>query len=787
MSKGIAAINKFMSILLLLLGITILTGCSRQADMPSRQETEQNVQWQTVGFAPPEKLEEEQTLWAGQYQLWEHKSQDTDTGDEELIPLDCGVCGELFWYLGGEPAVDGMPIRGAERKYVLEIYDAISGETMWKRFTPGDLGLSGKEGILYSMDMIDREHYVFRYTDYAQDEEGMYRQIEDSMVYTDLVDEFSSVDYREIFLEKGIEQEEVTELPLLKVINWGCDGKGNLYVTDYQENGSSLFYLFDISGELLLEYEGAVGQQLVDPLRTPEGEVILPVYDENGKCYEFLWADTAERKWRSLVSMEAGQPYIEQMYGMLGKEIYYRSSQGADTGIVRWNIESGRMVRVFSFRTAGIDLGYHTMLALREGQTPVLRLTKYREQEQREWLTVLTEQKTPEEGTIRVADLTGAGERVEACAAQASMETPCYNYTYEDASAQEMRERIMAELSQGKGPDLLFVRTEDLYVLEEKGLLLELEELIPGELREELLPGALELGTVDGRLLGVPASVCARTLVVSGDTWSEDTWRLEDIISLMEEGKLTGAIRNMAGQYYPPSLTVISLINHSLGDSFLIDWETGESHFDDERFIRLLELTYTDMRGTPAEDEKWLEGGKNIVEGYFTGESDFLDFYVHMEAENGRIVGYPTEGASASYLVPAGGVLVVNANIAQKEAAACFLQTLLGEEMQWKKYPLCMSVRRLSPEDYLVEQEDGRLVFMGGYHAPEVPVFEDGTTPLHRAEVFLENCVASPPLDFRLIRIISEELDAMYAENKSPEMTAEIINSRIQLYLDEGK
>ena len=75
-------------------------------------------------------------------------------------------------------------------------------------------------------------------------------------------------------------------------------------------------------------------------------------------------------------------------------------------------------------------------------------------------------------------------------------------------------------------------------------------------------------------------------LVVSGETWSRDTWQLEDIIGLMEEGKLTG---------------------DSLGDFFLIDWENRSSHFDDERFIRLLELTATDRSKVSSETEEWLE------------------------------------------------------------------------------------------------------------------------------------------------------------------------------------
>lgn len=777
--------KKYITVLMASLALAIISGCGQQADMASQPETEQAAQWRTEGFAAPGELEE-QAFWAGQYLPWEHKDQDA-AGTEELICLDSGVCGELFWYFGMEPGADGILTPGPDGEYVLEIFNTADGEYTVKRFSPRELGLEDGLGYLVGMDMLEGEHYMFRWLEYEQDGEGLYYQTADRMVYTDFAGDLRTADFWELYLEKEIVEEKFTELPLWQSINCRCDGKGNSYVIKQTDDGSSEFWLFDKRGEILLEYEGTPGQQLVEPLRTPDGELILPVYDDTGKYYEFLWADTAEGTFLSLARVEAKEPFITQMYGMLGDDIYYRTQRGTEDGIVRWNIKNGSRAWVFDFREAGLGTGYRSMLALREGQTPFLRLTKYKDGKTKEWLTALGEQRMADDGSVRVADLTGTGEQIKECAMLASIETPNFRYEYEGASAQEARDKILAELSQGKGPDLLFVTVEDLYLLEEKGLLLDIGELIPQELQEELLPGALEIGTVDGRLMGVPAAVQAETLVVAGDIWPEDTWRLEDVIGLMEEGKLEGTMRSpyLWSDYLSPSLTISELVYNSLGDSFLIDWENRKSHFDDDRFVRLLELTSTDMSGVTPETDAWLNEGKNILWGYFMVESSFLDFFEHVEEENGRIIGYPTEGACGSYLVPNGGVLVVNANIAQKEAAACFLETLLGEELQ-KKNQICLSVRKLSPEDYIVSEESGRLLFLGGMNASEVTVFQDGTTSLHRAKAFLESCVALPPRYFQINRIISEELSAMYAEKKSPRTTAEIINSRVQLYLDEG-
>lgn len=776
--------------------LLFLFGCGGPADAPSptadmpHQTESETMMWHQEGFAVPGEPEDDQVLWAGQYLTVTHTDRSTDAGVEELSCLDFGVCGDVFWYLCTNREKTG---RGAGAEYFLELYDVVSGESAIRRFSPSQIGLTGENGFFESMDMPDQEHCVFRWLDYEQDEKGMYRQTQDKMVYADSAGDFQAVDFREIYLEKGIDRvEEPTELPLVKSIDWCSDGKGNICVVSHKDDGSFQICLFEQSGELLLEQEESEAAFSAGPLRTSAGELIFPVYDDREKSYEFLWADVEEKQMRSLLRTDTPFPNIRQMYGMLGNDIYYRSQESEVDEVVRWDVISGRQEKVFDLRSAGLGAGYEMMLGLREGQTPVLYLSKYREGKRKEWLTVLQEQQPADSGAVRVADLVTSGEsksQIEASVVAASMENPAYYYEYEDASAQENRDRILAELSQGKGPDMLFVSLEDMRLLEEKGLLLDIGKLIPEELREEILPGALEIGTVDGRLLGIPAAIWADTFAVAEDTWPEAGWRLEDIIELMEEGKLTCAIRNspdyMMGRYTDPLLTVMCLVNNSLEDSFLIDWENRECHFDDERFIRLLELCNTDLSGISTDTDVWLNEGADILWGNFRNESNFLDFFAHMESENGRIVGYPTEGEQGSYLA-AEGVLVVNINIGEADAAACFLETMLGKEIQSRatSLALVMSVRRLSPEDYIVE-ESGRFLFMGS-HTSEVPVFEDGSTALHRAKDFLEGCTAAPLRYSRITAILREEISAMYAEGKSARTVAQQINSRIQLYLDEG-
>lgn len=776
--------NKLL--LLSCLVLTALSGCGKpSSDAPSEAvRAVEDVPWRTEGFAAAGELTEEQAFWTGQYLPWERADQADGT---EVICQDSGAWGELFWRLGTEAKAGETVIWDSGREYVLEVYDTVSGETTTKRFTPKDLGMEEETCKLDSMDVLDRGHYVFRGMGYELDEEGVCRQVADRMIYTDLAGDVRAADFWEVYLEKGIVGERAADIPeeykgfpLTQEILWRCDKEGNVCVMEQGRDGNFRgFYLFDGNAGVLLEQEGTAGQRFMEPLRTRDGELIFPVYDQGQSGYEFLWVNAAEGALRSLGQVEASRNGIRQVYGLLGEDVYYESL----SGIVRWNVKDGRRVQVFSFNAAGIG-AYETMLALRPGQTPVLRLTKSSGSRKKEWIAPLEDHEVSSGEAVRVANLTQAGEwgsgsMVAKCAVDASLEDPSVRYQYEEAM--ESRDRILAELASGKGPDLLYVTPEDLYVLEEKGLLLDLEELIPKELREELLPGALGLGTVNGALKGVPAVVWAETLAVAGDTWPRDTWRLEDVIGLMEEGKLEGAIYSptLVSTYLPPAATVRKLVQYDLGNSFLIDWENGKSHFDDERFLRLLQVTRTDLSKAP-ETKQYLNEGKHAAAVTLTHESFFSETFALLEEEGGRFVGYPTEGECGSYLETP-GVLVVNVNTAQKEAAANFLKVLLGEELQSERTVAYLSVRKLDPEKGVQEKGSGAAF----YYGKEMAVFRDGTTAPQRAAAFLEGCVARPYVDAQVMNIYVEEVSAMYGQDLPPEEAAGNLNRRVQLYLDE--
>lgn len=766
----------------------VAAGCGEGKTEPSvpagqpgqAEQSEQPARWKTQGFALSEKEEKDEELNVRQYMLWERDGALDVREGKDIDTVDFGSLGELFWRL------NSVAERGERLEWVLEIYNAFTEESVVKKFSREELGLEkSADGWLTGMDLIEQDQYVFQWVEAEHDDQGFTTcWTADRRIYTDFSGELYSVDLWPAYLEAGLAEEGVNADSLLR--RGGCDGRGNTYVLASREKtGYTSVHLFDRSGKMILEYRGEQFQSVQKPLRTGEGELVFPVWDSRNRQYEYLWADTEGGEMRSLAKGDTFTQSIFQMYGMRGGDIYYNR---ANREIVKWNIESGSRTRVLDLQENGLAAGVRIQMALgKERDQPILCLMDTGHE--KEWLAPLTDEEIPEQEIVRLAALLkspySVGTPVADSVSAAASDNRDFLYRYEDDTTEEARTRVLADLSSGNGPDLMYVTLEDMRMLEEKGALLDMGELLPEARVKEMLPGAVEIGTVNGKLVGIPVNVQAGTLMVSRDTWPKDSWTLEDLIGLMESGELEGGIFHGMGQqdiyYFYPVGTMNCLLEYSLADSFLIDWEKRKSHFDDERFLRLLELTYQNLNEGPVETETWLNGGKRIsYHQVGSGLNDSI-FDVGREQENGHYVGLPTSGDCGNYLTTE-GVIVVNAATRNKEAVRAYLKTFCSREFQSDLSDA--GVFGYDPGTGFVDESSGKLTWNG---VDEIAVFPDNTTSVDRANKFLRECVAAPPTYPALKEIIFEELTVMYDQNRDPGEVAKIIHNRVQLYLDEGQ
>lgn len=758
-----------------------LAGCGKDENnaLPSEAE-EDMIDWKSEGFRVNDEVGVDEALFMNRYQQWEHCSSADDA--ENISFLESGVYKNIFWHFGAVLDSDGLLPTGESGLYILDIYDTEHGSQSRKSFTPKEIGVNGKLGYLTGMDMLNEEEYMFRWAEYTVDGE-LYFQSADKIIFTDLAGNNRITDFTERFMEEGIEPYTPEILPL-----WPCEKchgtpNGNIWIL--QENQRQKFYLFNQEAELIYQYEPGKHQVLSEPIMTEDGEIILPVYDDSETNYCFYWLNMEKEDPRLLGILNEAQPDIK-IYGMAGNNIFYQTvhpDSGIGQGVVKWNIKSGERKWILNYDISGFG-EYETLLSFLNNEPYSVFLSRENDNITNDWIVSLSDVKGSKTGNIRVADLTGGGNQAKNCAAYSSMGNPYLTYQYEDASSSEDKDKIMLELSQGKGPEFMFVSMDDFYSLSEKGLLLELGSCLPDNIQAELLPAALEIGKVDNKLLGIPAGVHIETLAVGKENSNVTQWELENIIQLMEQGKINTAIRSpyiFQSDYLQPEFTVQQIINYAMTDSFLIDWEENTGHFTDERFIRLLELTADDMSDGAAPDNF----DRDLVWGYLRSYIDLMDFMARINREEGKIVGYPGQINGGSYLVADGGILVVNANMSDAEAVSFFINNMLSREIQYDDNNLCLSVRKLVPEDFLTTDEEGKQFYFGVIDAETMETSDGGDNVIRQAADFMEQCEPRPVINSAINEIILEELNQMYMEGITAKATAEKINNRVQLFLDE--
>lgn len=759
--------RKCSIMLVTLLMMLIIAACGKQNQPLPEVTPEPLADWKTKGFQVGEEVEVGQLLRTGNYQPWEHGG----AGDD-ISHLSSGVCDNIFWFFGTIVDEDGGRVRGPKGEYLVELYDTESNEYSTVRFTPAQLGLTGEIGLLVDMDMTSTGEYMFRWAEYTMEEEH-YRQVEDVLIFTNLTGENHQVDFYQVFAEQKLEDYRETILPLIPSAKCHTDNRGNVWLIHY-ELGVQRFCLFDREGTLLMEYKGNESQLFSEPFFTYDKELIIPIYDERQSCYEFFWVDVEGKQFVSRAKLKAQMPDIRQFYGMSENNVYYCALSSEELGvecIVCWNILTGKRTEVYDFTV----VGYDTLLTAVDSDKMMLRMMRTKEGTFKDWVVPLTTQgQGPNE--VTVASFLGGGDLLKTAVTTASMENPSAQYTYEDASTEEARTRILAQMSQGEGPDILCVSMTDFYMMVEKGMLQSMEGLISEETKQELLPGVLQMGTIENELFGITPAVAVETFAVSESLGTKEQWDLEEIIQLMEKGQLSGAIRSL---YLLGDSTTVArfLLFGNLENSFLIDWQQGECHFEDERFIHFLELTNQDVM---KQNEENLQE-TDLIYAYMSFEASLIDFFTKVETKRLQIIGYPG-GNGASYLCEDGGMVVVNATCTDLEAVEFFLETLLGEEVQARNL-VSLSVRKLKPEEHLVRDEAGVAWWM---ESKPILNYEDGTTPLHRAAEFLESCVPETRKFYDINIIINQEVEAMLAEGKNAAETAKIIDNRVQIYLDEN-
>ena len=179
----------------------------------------------------------------------------------------------------------------------------------------------------------------------------------------------------------------------------------------------------------------------------------------------------------------------------------------------------------------------------------------------------------------------------------------------------------------------------------------------------------------------------------------------------------------------------------------------------------------------------------DVAASFYPNMESFVDFSEELSrmGEGFHPVGFPTEAENGSYW-NADYFLVVNARAKHRELIDDFLAALFDSSRQRE---LSHPIRNDMLETGLYYMEDSPeypwqyYIGSGTYYV--LTTKPDGSPWTEEYKSILEQAVPRAQNTFYIEEIIVEEADSFISGDKTAAQVAEIIQNRVQLYLDEQR
>ncbi len=613
-----------------------------------------------------------------------------------------------------------------------------------------------EDGTILGMDIVDDSRCVF-----LADQGGKRYH----MIYTDSQGNL-------------IDSQELTELPVGGSYTLlGCDSRGNLYLDD---PGSHDIYLLDSDGKLLqsYSYSPSGGAAELESFRTSGGDRVIICDTPEEQTWLRMDEDAGTLKPMQIDQSEN----VQKWYGMTGNVLYYAANQQ----LASWDMVTGerKLVSKLNEISSFTDLLDLAVMNTEDG----LRLLVTEKNKEERYIINLSSTPPVVEGQITVANLYHEDSFFSGRVASFSKENPSYGIQYQALYLAGRSDRALLELATGGGPDVLYVSRQDMESLQANGALGDLRQLITQDTMDVLLPGAIQMGTHDDGLSAVPLSVTVRTLLTNREYWSEDTWTIDDIFSaLQEQSQLQGLFLDITGQdtfLY----NLYFMVGINIGDSPFI--KDGKCEFDCQEFRDILTLIKdmsqkAENNSTPQDRLAPMVAGNYLGVEYFVANmSTFCNAYEKM-GDKVNMIGYPSDTGKIYYLSD-NGMLAINQNAMDKDGVKELVNYLLSLEAQ-QYLPYQLSVRLDIPESQLVYNSATRTYL---WQSPNntgysLPAKENGESYLEEYLDFLRGAVPLAVSSDDIFDIVTEEADSYFQSDKDIDTVIDIIQRRVQIYLDE--
>lgn len=607
------------------------------------------------------------------------------------------------------------------------------------------------------------------------------------------------------------------------------DGQGNLYASDYQT-----IYVLDAQGTLLFTLDNSERSGSLNAMSSDKIGVMWYNYsddptkeDDNGRYFTTI--DFEAKDWGEDERMPVNTWSI--LPGDDAYDFYYTGN----SNIYGYSYATGSKEKLVDWLECDVDSNnLWNSVMLSDGR--VIGLTQDYSGEWKYQLVILTRvdaSELPQKTVLTLAcngldwDLRSKIVEYNRSSEQYRINVLDYSEYSTDTDYSAGITKLTTEIISGNVPDIFLCNSLPVDKYAARGVIADLYTFIDqdSELnRSYFVPQVLAAMEKDGKLYQLPTSFSVRTAYALSSVVDQyDVWNVaavQDAMTQLQEGATV----------FDSGWTKQNVLSLVVGGSIgtFVDWTTGRCEFDSEAFEQLLAFCNTFPEADSDDDgiayaetaeveADWgssdlrIKNGRQLMSNLYL--YSFSDYIYSTYSLNGLIsfVGFPSEDGKTGSMFDVSTPLAISSVTEHPEAAWEFVRSIIQSVNQDENlYYFPISQAKLNEQatqamtEELYYDEDGNTVDWDGDGEPDKQAkggysYLEGDNymwqevyALTQADVdqimsVIENTSSVYHYDSEIMDIITEEAAYYFAGDKDVRTTASLIQSRVNLYVQEQR
>ena len=356
-------------------------------------------------------------------------------------------------------------------------------------------------------------------------------------------------------------------------------------------------------------------------------------------------------------------------------------------------------------------------------------------------------------------------------------------------------------ITSGNGPDLFNISSlgnTDYDTYAKKGVFSDLYKFFekdPQIKLDDFVNSILKINEYDGKLLSIFTGFNIQTVAVKSEILNgKKSWTVTDLLEILNQNPQITSIMEYSDKLSLPYTLVVGDSEH------YIDYTKKECSFSSQDFVTILELSSrapseVNYNGENNTVTKFMKNNLLMMNVYASGVDDFMMYrsLLHKEA---TFIGNPVSEGSGNTADCSGSNFAINANSQYQDVAWEFIKQCLTYEAQ-SNQEFCFPILKEALQDQIdeacepnyKEDENGNQVEAPketwGYNDVEVEIWAAKQEDIDALMELIDSVSCRSGYDDELYNILKEETEAFFAGAKTAQETADVINSRVFLYINE--